>query len=157
LKDIVEKYVTFSGQCRGHCTKSTSLIELWSNRTKIVKASVCPDGYVSRVIAFSMHPDWSWFKDFLVNQGVEAIVRDRDLRPASRHGWELRTDISSTVRHISPTGNIYEVYWTTYPKTDEERRRGLFICSDDAPGVGCKRLFVQNINSQNRRCPKCGT
>ncbi|MCW4040192.1 MAG: hypothetical protein NWE83_05520 [Candidatus Bathyarchaeota archaeon] len=155
LKDIVENDLTFSNQCRRHCTKSTSFIELWSNPTKMVKAYVCPGGYVSRVIAFSMHPAVTWFRNFIVNQGVGEILNDRDLRLASRHGWELETDISHTFKHISPTGIIYEVYWTTYPKTDEERRRGLFLCSDDEQSIGCKRLFVQNINSPRERCPQC--
>jgi hypothetical protein len=157
LHNIVENYLTFSSQCRRHCTKSTSFIELWSNPTKMVKAYVCPDGYVSRVIAFSMHPTVTWFRNFIVNQGVAEILNDRDLRLASRHGWELKTDRSHTFKHISPTSVIYEVYWTTYPKTDEERQRGLFLCSDDEQGKGCKRLFVQNINSPSKRCPQCRT
>jgi len=157
LKNIVETSLTFSSQCRRHCTKTTSLIELWSKPTKIVKAYVCPDGYVSRVIAFSLEPSATWFRSFLSSQGVDEILNARDLRPASRHGWELETDISQTIGHISQTGVIYEIYWTIYPKTGEERQQGLFLCSDHEQNKGCKRLFVQNIHSPSKCCPQCCT
>lgn len=157
LKNIVETSLTFSSQCRRHCTKTTTLIELWSNPTKIIKAYVCPDGYVSRVIAFSLEPSTTWFRNFLLSQGVGKILNSRDLRLASRHGWELKTDISQTIKHVSPTGVIYEIYWTIYPKTDEERQKGLFLCSNHEQNKGCNRLFVQNIHSSNRCCPQCCT
>lgn len=157
LKHVVETYLTFSSQCRRHCAATTSLVELWSNSSKMVKAYVCPDGYVSRVIGFSARASITWFRNFLLNQGVGEILNDRDLRLASRHGWELETDISQTIKYLSPTGVLYEIYWTIYPKTDDERRRGLFLCSDDEQDKGCKQLFVQNIHSPSRRCPQCCT
>ena len=157
LKKFVETSLTFTSQCRKHCTQTTIPIELWSTPTRIVKAYVCPDGYVSRVIAFSLKPSTTWFRNFLSRQGVDEILNARDLRLASRHGWELETDISQPIKHITPTGVIYETYWTIYPKTDEERQRGLFLCSDDEQNKGCKRLFVQNIRSPSRYCPQCCT
>lgn len=155
LKNIVETLLMFSSQCRRHCTKTTTLIELWSKPTQIVKAYVCPDGYVSRIIAFSLKPSTAWFRKFLLSQGVDEILDARDLRLASRHGWELETDISKTIKHISPTGVIYEIYWTRYPQTDQERQRGLFLCTDDEHNTGCNQLFVQNIHSPSRYCPHC--
>ena len=157
LKNIVETSLTFSSQCRRHCTQPTTLIELWSKTTKIIIAYVCPDRYVSRVIAFSLEPSTTWFRNFLSSQGIDEILNARDLRLASRHGWELEPDIVHTLKHISPTGVIYEIYWTIYPKTDEDRQLGLFLCSNHEQNNGCKRLFVQNIHSPRRCCPQCYT
>jgi hypothetical protein len=155
LRDFVYSYLSFSGQCRKHCDDSTSLIELWSDRMNLVGAYVCPGGYISRVIHFSTHSDRIWFKNFLSNQGVDELVNDRDLRLATRHGWELERDRSTSIRERSHSGVVREVYWTTYPKTDEEKRRGVFLCSNTQKGKKCQKLFIQNINSSNRLCPKC--
>lgn len=155
LKDFVNSSLSFTGRCRRHCDASTSLVELWSDRKNMVGAYVCPGGYVSRVIHFSRLADMMWFKNFLSDQGVEKILNDRDLRLATRYGWELECDVSPTVRQISRSDVVKEVYWTIYPKTDVERQRGLFLCSDTQKGKKCQRLFIQNINSPNRLCPIC--
>lgn len=155
LKDFVNRYLNFEARCRRHCDKFTSLNELWSDSNNMVGAYVCPDGYVSRVIYFSIDPDINWFKKFLTTQVGEEIFTERDLRLATRHGWELESDASTEISNMSPTGVVKEVYWTTYPKTNEERRRGVFLCLDPQKGKGCKRLFVQEVHSSNRLCPKC--
>ncbi len=155
LKEFVNKYLSFEGRCQRHCDKRTSLIELWSDSDKMVGAYICPDGFVSRVIYFSIDPDVKWFKKFLLTQIGEEILYDRDIRQATRHGWELESDALIEIRNVSPTDVISEVYWTTYPKTDEERRRGIFSCSDSQKGKGCRRLFIQEVNSPNKLCPKC--
>jgi hypothetical protein len=121
----------------------------------LVGAYVCPDGYVSRVIYFSINPDINWFKKFLAAQVGEEIVNDRDLRPATRYGWELESDTLTEMSNVSSRGVVREVYWTTYPKTDEERSQGVFLCSEPQKEKECRRLFVQEINSTNRLCQKC--
>jgi len=155
LKDFVNRYLNFKGQCRRHCNKFTSLDELWSDSNNMVGVYVCPDGYVSRVIYFSIDPDINWFKKFLITQVGNEIFNDRDLRLATRHGWELESDASTEISNMSPTGVIREVYWTNYPKTDEERKRGVFLCSNLQKIKGCRKLFVQEVNSINRLCQKC--
>ena len=155
LKSFVNKYLNFKGQCRRHCKKFTSLKELWPDSNNMVGAYVCPDGYVSRIIYFSIDPDINWFKNFLMTQIGNDIFHDRDLRLATRHGWELISDTSTEINKISPMGMIKEVYWTNYPKTDEERRQGIFLCSNPQKGKECKKVFVQEINSTNRLCQKC--
>jgi len=155
LKEFVDKYLSFKGRCRRHCDKSTSSVELWSDAMNIVKAYVCPEGYVSRVIYFSRDPDIAWFKDFLSTQIGAGLVNDRDIRPATRHGWELSDNALRKNSDISSTGVVKEVYWTTYPKTDKERKLGIFLCSDPQKGKGCKKLFVQEVNSTEKLCSKC--
>ncbi len=110
---------------------------------------------MSRVVYFSVHPDVKRFKTFLCSQVGEKIVADRDFRPATRHGWELAGNAMAEIGNVSSTGVIKEVYWTIYPKTEDERRRGVFLCSNLERGRRRRRLFVQDKNSRNRQCPKC--
>jgi predicted Zn-ribbon and HTH transcriptional regulator len=56
---------------------------------------------------------------------------------------------------VSPTGTIKEVYWAVHPETEDEKNRGVFVCSYPEKGRGCSRLFVQDKESRNRLCPKC--
>jgi hypothetical protein len=121
----------------------------------VIGAYVCPGGYVSRVVYFSVNTDVTQFKSFLYSQVGEKIVADRDIRPATRHGWELGSDAMAEMGEVSTTGTIKEVYWTLYPKTDNEKNRGVFVCSHSEKGKGCNRLFVQDKKSTNRLCPNC--
>lgn len=155
LKGFVERYLSFRGRCSRHCDGSTSFVSLKSASNGVVGAYVCPDSYVSRVIYFSVNPNIDWFRSFLVSQVGEEVVKDRDLRVATRHGWELESDALTRIGEVSPTGLIKEVYWTTYPQTEAEKSRGVFLCSYPEKGRGCGRLFVQNIKSRERLCPKC--
>jgi len=155
LKEFVKKYLTFQGQCYRHCDNPSSLAHLRSDLKNVIGAYVCPSGYVSRVVYFSVNPDIKLLKAFLHSQVGAEIVTDRDIRPATRHGWELGSDAMAEIGKVSPTGVIKEEYWTVYPKTEDERRRGIFLCSNPEKGRRCSRLFVQDKNSRNRQCPKC--
>jgi hypothetical protein len=155
LKEFVEKYLTFQGRCYRHCDRPSSFVDLRSDLNNVIRAYVCPDGYVSRVVYFSVYPDVKQLRSFLHSQVGEEIVADRDIRPATRHGWELGSDVMVEIGELSPTGTVKEVYWTVYPKTEDEKNRGIFICSHLEKGRGCSRLFVQDKGSRNRLCPKC--
>jgi len=155
IKTLVTKKIQFTGQCRLHCDQSTSLVELWSDSKRYAGAYVCPNGYASRLLCFNREADIKWFKNFLTNQVGDEMVKDRDLRVATRHGWELEGDLTTEIRSLSSTGVINVVYWTTYPQTEEEKRRGVFLCSDPQTGNGCRRLFVQEVTSMKRLCPQC--
>lgn len=155
LKEFVDKYLTFQAQCYRHCDNPSSLVHLRSDSKNVIGAYVCPSGYVSRVVYFSAYPDIKPLKAFLYSQVGEEIAADRDIRPATRHGWELGSDALAEIGKVSPTGVIKEVYWTVYPKTEDEGRRGIFLCSSREQGKRCSRLFVQEKKSRNRQCPKC--
>jgi hypothetical protein len=139
VKEFVEKYLRFKGRCRRHCNEPTSFRELLSDSDNVVGAYVCPDGYVSRVIYFSVNPDIDWFKEFLIAQVGEEMVNDRDLRPATRHGWELGNEALIEIGAVNPCGKLQEIYWTIYPKTDKEKSRGIFLHSER------HKLFVQDL------------
>lgn len=155
LRKFVEKYLTFKGRCRRHCDGPSSFVDLGVNSDKVVGAYACPDGYVSRVVYFSVNPDIDWFRGFLYSQVGEGVLKERDLRIATRHGWELGEDALAEMKRISLRGVVREVYWTVYPQTEAEGRRGIFLCSGPEEGKGCGRLFVQDIKSKDRLCPRC--
>jgi hypothetical protein len=155
LNEFVETYLSFKGRCRRHCDDPTSFVPVWSDAENVVGAYVCPSSYVSRVIYFSVKPDIDWFKGFLTSQVGEEIVNNRDIRPATRYGWELGNNAVDEIGEVSPNSIVREVYWTIYPKTEIEKSRGVFLCSDLEEGRGCHQLFVQDISSTNTLCPKC--
>jgi hypothetical protein len=155
LKEFVETYLSFNGYCRRHCEDPTSLLPVWSDAENIVGAYVCPSGYVSRVIYFSVNPDIDWFRGFLTSQVGEEMVNDRDIRPATRHGWELINNAVDEIGDVSPNSKVQEIYWTIYPKTEKAKKRGVFLCLNPEDGRGCHKLFVQDIKSKNTLCPKC--
>jgi predicted Zn-ribbon and HTH transcriptional regulator len=155
LREFVEAYLTFDGRCYRHCDSPSSFLDLRSNPDNVIGAYVCPSGYVSRVVYFGVYSDVKEFKSFLISQVGEEIVTDRDIRPATRHGWELGGDAMAEIGEVSTTGVVKEIYWTVYPKTEDERRRGVFVCSNPGKGRGCNRLFVQDEKSRNRLCPEC--
>ncbi|MFH0896588.1 MAG: hypothetical protein V1850_00870 [Candidatus Bathyarchaeota archaeon] len=152
---FVNKNLIFNGQCRRHCDKPTSFVDLQPNSSSVVGAYACPDGYVPRVVYFSVSPDINWFKKFLVNQVGKENVKESDIRTATRHGWELRENALAEICEISPTSMIGEVYWTVYPKSEIEKSQGVFLCSDFQRGKGCGRLFVEDIKFKEKLCPKC--
>lgn len=155
LKEFVEAYLTFDGRCYGHCDSPSSFVDLRSDSDNVIGAYVCPGGYVSRVVYFSVCPDVKQLRSFLISQVGEEIVTDRDIRPATRHGWELGGDAMAEIGEVSPTGVVKEIYWTVYAQTEDERRRGVFFCSHPRKGRGRNRLFVQDKKSTNRLCPEC--
>jgi hypothetical protein len=155
LKEFVETYLRFTGSCRRHCDNPTSFVTLWSDVEHVVGAYVCPAAYVSRVISVSRKPDLKWFRTFLTAQVGEEIVVDRDIRPATRHGWELGKEAVAEIGEVSPTHRVQAVYWTIYPRTENAKSRGVFLCSDPEGDRGCHKLFVQDLTATNTLCPKC--
>jgi hypothetical protein len=155
LQEFVETYLSFKGRCRRHCDDSTSFVPIISDKEKVVGAYVCPSAYVTRVIYFSVNPDIDWFRGFLTAQVGEEIVNDRDIRPATRHGWELGNDAVAEIDKVTPKHIVREVYWTIYPRTEEAKSRGVFLCSSPEVDKGCHKLFIQDIKSTNTLCPKC--
>jgi hypothetical protein len=155
LKRFVNRFLNVQGLCRRHCGKSSRFRALWSNHESIIGAYVCPDGHVSRVVYFSGNPDPTWFREFLTSQIGEDIVAKRDIRPATRYGWELEGEALTVIKTISSTDSIKEVYWTMYATTEADKNRGVFLCSDRTKGTDCKKLFMQDIQSMHTLCPQC--
>ncbi len=108
---------------------------------------VCPDRYVSRIVAYGSQVDSDHFGGILrgLAAGMEG-VETSDIRVASRYSWDLglnRENDDLIVRLA---------YWTqSYRRTknDSPDRVALFLCSNK------DSFFMQPMNSRNRFCPNC--
>ncbi len=159
LIDFARKYLIYDGvKCGRHCERSVRFVELpikHSGDDEIAGAYVDPGDYVSRVVYFSLSPDHQWFRGFLREQLGERL-KDKDLRFATRHGWELGREAEAEAQALLAKGNakgITEYYWTFYPRSEEEKKRGTYFCSKEKGGCG-KRLFVSD--DPNSLCESCG-
>lgn len=154
--EFVLKYLNFTGKCFRHCEKPTTMKVVSQNSDRLVGAYVCPDGFVSQVVYFSTQPDSEWFERMLRAQVGPENINHRDIRFASRHGWELGGDAQAALRSkLGEGGVIHEVYWTRYPKTEEEKQQVVSLCVGDGSKAGCMKLFMHNRNSVERFCPSC--
>jgi hypothetical protein len=108
---------------------------------------VCPDRYVSRIVAYGSRVDLDQFRKTLrgLAPGLEG-VESSDIRVASRYAWDLglnRENDDLIVRLA---------YWTqSYRRTKNESadRAALFLCSNK------DSFFTQPLSSRNRFCSKC--
>jgi thiol-disulfide isomerase/thioredoxin len=158
LDEFVEKHLVFKVECRQHCGKPADFRVLLTEQNGIVGIYNCPSGFVSRIVYFSLSPNINWFYAFLSGQLGKKMVEKRDLRTATRYGWELDEDGARELADLTSklqTHVIREVYWVHHPRNDAEKSRGVFLCSDPEHGRGCGRLFVQEVTSKNMLCPKC--
>ena len=129
--------------CYGHC-KGLSRFEF---RDDSMVVQVCPDRYVSRIIAYGNQVDPDQFKKVLRRlapglQGVESS----DIRIASRYAWDLG------LKRENDDLIVRLAYWTqSYRRTKDESadRAALFLCSNR------DSFFIQPLNSRNRFCLNC--
>ena len=122
----------------------------------LVGAYVCPDGFVSQVVYFSTNADREWFHNMLREQVGDEAVNERDIRVATRHGWELGEGAEHAFKSSFGGGGVMqETYWTRYPQTDEQKQQAVSLCVGDGTKAGCMRLFVHNRNTMERLCPSC--
>ncbi len=147
----VRKYLLTEGvSCGRHCSRPVRFVPIHEGDGSIVGAYVCPENYVSRVVYYSVNPKPDWFENLLREQAGNSRVRSRDIRYATRHGWELGGNAESEIGEATGgAGTIKEYYWTFYPRSDEDKKEGTFLCED------CGRLFTQPLSSPSRQCPNC--
>lgn len=154
--EFVQKYLTFTGRCYRHCERPTSLKLTSQDSSHVMGAYVCPDGVVSQVVYFSMKPDLTWFENLLSSQAGKENVSSRDIRVATRHGWELGGDAEATLQaKLGPGALIKEVYWKRYPQTDTQKEQLLSLCLGNGSRAGCMKLFIHHKDSNEKLCPVC--
>ena len=154
--EFVLKYLNFTGKCYRHCDKPTAMKVVSQNSTSLVGAYLCPEAFVSQVVYFSIQPDLEWFENSLREQVGQENVNHRDLRLASRHGWELGGDAQTILDSKLGKGTgVTEIYWTRYPKTEEQKQQAVSLCVGDGLKVGCMKLFMHDRNSTERLCLSC--
>lgn len=99
-----------------------------------------------------MEPNPTWFEKFLVEQ-VGDRLRKKDIRVATRHGWELGGRAEDEIKEISISSSIREYYWTFYARSDDDKKYGTFLCQKKEGG--CGKLFTKFISDDSRLCPAC--
>jgi hypothetical protein len=154
--EFVLKYLNFTGKCYRHCGKPTAMTVLSQNSISLVGAYLCPEGFVSQVVYFSTRPDREWFENWIRAQVGQENVNQRDLRVASRHGWELGGNAQEILdSRLEEGASVTEIYWTRYPKTEEQKLQAVSICVGDESKVGCMKLFMHDRSSLERLCSSC--
>ena len=151
--EFVKSYlVSKEAKCSRHCTEAATFVPLVEEKGSLIGAYVCPSGYASRVVYFAERADESWFEKILSEQVGQDRVRSKDIRVATRHGWELGGNAEEEIKEIFPEHKmIKQYYWTSRPKKDE--RLGIFLCSEEHEG--CGKLFTQDLDHPETLCPNC--
>ena len=127
-----------------------------ADSTRVLGAYVCSDGFVSQVVYFSPKPDSKWFNDLISGQVGEENFTSKDVRLASRHGWELGGNAVATLEaKLGTNPSITEIYWTRYPRTEAQKQVAISLCTGDSSQSGCLKLFAHDRNSVERFCPSC--
>ncbi len=149
---FVRKHLVVEGlPCSRHCDKSTRFATLMEDRNKLVGAYICPDNCVVRIVYFDLkNHNMDWFRSFVRSElDGGTLVRDRDFRIATRHGWELGGNAENEIQSFTDSSNgLKEYYWTFCPKSDEEKKLGNFLCER------CGKLFTQPLTSKNKVCQR---
>ena len=154
--EFVLQHLRFTGKCFRHCDKPTSMTVVSEEPDAIVGAYACPDGVVSQVVNFSTKPDRENFIRMLTAQVGQEHLKPRDIRVATRHGWELGRDAEKMLRSkLGEDGAIHQIYWTRYPRTDEEKQLVVSLCRGYARNAGCIKLFMRDRASLENLCPSC--
>ncbi len=153
--DFVQKNLIIQDtKCYRHCENEAKFVPIHETNSSVVGAYVCPGNYASRVIYFADQPNRSWFENFLREQVGTNRLRSRDVRVASRYGWELGGDAEGGIKKVAPgSESIKEYYWVFYPKDESDRKYGTFRCPPDADG--CNRLFTKLLADDRKLCPNC--
>ncbi len=148
---FVKNYLIVEGTpCYRHCEKPVHFKPFSESESNILGAYVCQDNYVSRIVYFAMKPDSDWVQNFL-QQDLDGgqRVRVKDIRVATRHGWELGKNAELEAKKIfKESEGIKEYYWTFYPANDYEKSNGNFLCES------CGKLFVQANSSKSNVCTR---
>lgn len=142
INNLVKETFSAPSNCYGHCKEQTK--PTFKERDGyIVCFQACPGRYVSRVIFYNADPQEliSYLKE--VAKGID--VRERDVRVATRYGWDLGLKgMSEKIMRVS--------YWTQNygaSKVTSENRLALFLCSK------CESPFVKQFNTVVDTCERC--
>jgi hypothetical protein len=151
---FVRKYLIVERlSCARHCEKTTHFAALMENRDKMIGAYICPDNYVSRMVAFELQESDGgipWLIGYVRNElDGGSLVRDKDFRSATRHGWELGGNAEEEIKSFTyQTKGLREYYWTFYARSDEEKKIGNFLCEK------CGKLYTQPMTSKSKVCQR---
>jgi len=145
IKSVVQTFLKIPTKCR-HC-EATAELEYFSEDDPMIGVHVCPERYVTRIIAYGENIDPTKFEKF-IESVVDGLghVEDADIRMAKRYAWDL--GIARKTNDLI----LMEGYWTqNYRRTKNEdsKRSALFLCTNG------DSFFVQSLTSKGKFCEKC--
>jgi hypothetical protein len=150
--EFVGQYlVSKDARCHRHCGEAARFL-LLSESAGLIGAYVCPKWAVSRVVYFTDKPEPGVFKKYLADQLGEGFIKDRDVRGATRHGWELGGRAEEEIKEIAELG-IVQYYWAFSPRTENAKQFGLFICPRERGG--CGKMHVRLKVYDSILCQSC--
>jgi hypothetical protein len=149
---FVSKYLVVDGVKCSHCGKRANFVTIYQKDSSLVGAYVCSEGYVSRVVYFADNPDAVWFGNFLRDQLGDRF-RGKDIRMASRYGWDLGGRAEKETAVVSKSGKIVQYYWTFYALNEEEKFTGTFLCREE--NGGCGKLYTKLKTEASTLCTDC--
>ena len=144
IKELVLAYLGGPFKCYGHCQEPAQLLFVREG-DRPVAAQVCPGGYVSRLILYADSSDPVGLKEYVTGIAHGAFqVSERDIRSATRYGWDLGVGGNERV--------LGEAYWVQNygrSKSSDPERRALFVCSS------CGAPFIQAFSCATSLCADC--
>lgn len=154
LLEFVKKHLVEDGvKCYRHCEQPTKFVPIFQSETSLVGAYVCPQRYVSRVVYFADNPDIEWFEGILREQVGAGRVRSRDIRRATRFGWELGREAEKEIGQASRSGKVTQHYWTFYARTDEDGQSSTWLCPREEGG--CGKIYTKANSNDSILCENC--
>jgi hypothetical protein len=146
--EFVTRYLIVNdAKCNRHCQNPAKFVTIKTDGPNFVGGYFCPGNYATRVVYFSPKPDRQWFENLLKEQ-AGGLFRAKDIRHATRHGWELGGGAEAEIAKISD-GEVRQYYWTFYPANEEEKTTGAFRCEK------CGSLFVKKYSDDSTLCRNC--
>ncbi|HTT44601.1 MAG TPA: hypothetical protein VMH38_01110 [Thermoplasmata archaeon] len=120
------------GSCYRHCDRPIRARAVPSLLPGLLYVRACPLG----VVSVTSYAEWTRRNPIasvrrLLRQWSEppSLVRDRDLRLATRHGPELGHSAERFLSRQRPRRGVRVVYWRVYPFRDRKgAERRLFVC-----------------------------
>jgi len=145
------------GSCYRHCDRPIRTRSVRSRLPGRVEVRACPSGVVS-VISYT---EWTRrnptpaFRELLRKWSTPpSLVRDWDLRLATRHGPELGRAAERFLSNQRPIKPIRVVYWRLYPfRARDGTERRLFVCF--RRGHPHPAFFTASPANSPVRCPLC--
>lgn len=144
------------GSCYRHCGRPVRTRTLTGPLPGTWRVRLCPAG----VVSVSAYAEWSRRDPTSRVRAVlrrwtvpPSLVRDRDLRRATRHGPELGRPAERFLASVRPPRPLHVVYWRLYPfrgRDGVERR--LFLClraGHRGP------VFYAAPSATGGKCPVC--
>jgi hypothetical protein len=145
------------GKCYRHCEQPIRIHRFSSRLPGTWQVRACPSG----VVSVSVYTEWTRrdptpaVKRQLGRWTVpRSLVRNWDLRVATRHGPELGRAAARALASARPTRGIRVVYWRVYPfRARDGSERRLFVCFRRKHRSPV--FFAAPPSATGGNCPEC--